>query len=110
MDKYTLSLQNQASDFLLYTAPSGAVKVEVLLSNETIWLVQERMAALFGVQRPAITKHLKNIFDSGELQENVVVSILEHTTEYDQFNKQQRIESDFDREIKKRLSRQDKDA
>lgn len=82
MDKYTLSLQDQTSDFLLYTAPSGAVKVEVLLSNETIWLTQERMAALFGVQRPAITKHLKNIFDSGELQENVVVSILEHTTEH----------------------------
>lgn len=82
MDKNTLSLQDQTSDFLLYTAPSGAVKVEVLLSNETIWLTQERMAALFGVQRPAITKHLKNIFDSGELQENVVVSILEHTTEH----------------------------
>lgn len=82
MDKYTLSLLDQTSDFLLYTAPSGAVKVEVLLSNETIWLTQERMAALFGVQRPAITKHLKNIFDSGELQENVVVSILEHTTEH----------------------------
>lgn len=82
MDKSTLSLQDQASDFLLYTAPSGTVKVEVLLSNETIWLTQERMAALFGVQRPAITKHLKNIFDSGELQEDVVVSILEHTTEH----------------------------
>ncbi|WP_235040481.1 virulence RhuM family protein [Vreelandella profundi] len=82
MDKNTLSLQDQTSDFLLYTAPSGAVKVEVLLSNETIWLTQERMAALFGVQRPAITKHLKNIFDSGELQEDVVVSILEHTTEH----------------------------
>lgn len=110
MDKNTLSLQDQTSDFLLYTAPSGAVKVEVLLSNETIWLTQERMAALFGVQRPAITKHLKNIFEGGELQEDVVVSILEHTTAHDQLNNRQRIESDFGREIKKRLSRQDKDA
>lgn len=75
-----LSLQDQTTEFLLYTAPSGAIKVEVLLSGETIWLTQERMAELFGVQRPAITKHLKNIFESNELQEDVVCSILEHTT------------------------------
>lgn len=77
-----LSLQDQASEFLLYTAPNGEVRVEVLLSNETLWLTQERMAELFGVQRPAITKHLKNIFESNELQEKVVCSILEHTTEH----------------------------
>ncbi len=75
-----LSLQDQTSEFLLYTAPNGDVKVEVLLSDETIWLTQERIAQLFGVQRPAITKHLKNIFESKELQEEVVCSILEHTT------------------------------
>jgi len=75
-----LSLQDQTTEFLLYTTPSGAIKVEVLLSNESIWLTQERMAPLFGVQRPAITKHLKNIFESSELQEDVVCSILEHTT------------------------------
>ena len=77
-----LSLQDQTTEFLLYTAPNGEVKVEVLLSNETLWLTQERMAELFGVQRPAITKHLKNIFASNELQEKVVCSILEHTTEH----------------------------
>lgn len=75
-----LSLQDQATEFLLYTAPNGAIKVEVLLSGETIWLTQERMAELFGVGVPAISKHLKNIFESGELQEEVVISILEHTT------------------------------
>lgn len=74
-----LSLQDQTTEFLLYTAPNGAIKVEVLLSGETLWLTQERMAELFGVQRPAITKHLKNIFESNELQEEVVCSILEHT-------------------------------
>lgn len=78
----TLSTQDQTTDFLLYTAPNGEIKVEVLLSNETIWLTQERMAELFGVQRPAITKHLKSIFESGELQEELVCSILEHTTEH----------------------------
>ena len=77
-----ISLQDQTTEFLLYTAPNGEVKVEVLLSNETLWLTQERMAELFGVQRPAITKHLKNIFSSNELQEKVVCSILEHTTEH----------------------------
>ena len=77
-----LSLQDQTTEFLLYTAPNGAIKVEVLLSNESIWLTQERIAELFGVQRPAITKHLKNIFESNELQEEVVCSILEHTTSH----------------------------
>jgi hypothetical protein len=77
-----LSAQDQTTEFLLYTAPNGAIKVEVLLSNESIWLTQERMAELFGVQRPAITKYLKNIFESNELQEEVVCSILEHTTSH----------------------------
>lgn len=77
-----LSTQDQATEFLLYTTPSGDIKVEVILRDESIWLTQERMAELFGVQRPAITKHLKNIFESGELQEELVCSILEHTTEH----------------------------
>lgn len=77
-----LSLQDQTTEFLLYTAPNGAVKVEVLLSGETLWLTQKRMAELFGVGVPAISKHLKNIFESGELQEQLVVSILENTTEH----------------------------
>lgn len=82
MPHKSLSLQDQTTEFLLYTAASGEVKVEVLLSGETLWLTQERMAELFGVQRPAITKHLKNIFESNELQEEVVCSIMEHTTEH----------------------------
>lgn len=77
-----LSTQDQATEFLLYTTPSGDIKVEVILRDETIWLTQERMAELFGVQRPAITKHLKNIFETGELDEKLVCSILEHTTEH----------------------------
>ncbi len=75
-----LSTKDELTEFLLYTAPNGDVKVEIFVHNETVWLNQERMAELFGVQRPAITKHLKNIFESGELVENVVSSILEHTT------------------------------
>lgn len=77
-----LSTQDQATEFLLYTTPSGDIKVEVILRDESIWLTQVRMAELFGVQRPAISKHLKNIFESGELQEELVCSTLEHTTEH----------------------------
>ena len=67
------------SQFLLYTAPDGAVKVDVFFKDETVWLTQKALAELFGVKAPAITKHLGNIFSSGELAENSVCSILEHT-------------------------------
>ncbi len=72
---------NSFTEFLLYTTPNGKVKVEIFLRNENIWLTQDKIALLFGVQRPAITKHLKNIFESGELAEQAVSSILEHTAE-----------------------------
>lgn len=69
-------------EILLYTSPNGKIKVEIFVQNETVWLTQDKIAELFGVQRPAITKHLKNIFESGELQEVVVSSILELTTQH----------------------------
>ncbi len=71
-----MSDQNQ---FLLYTAPNGAVKVDVVLKDETVWLTQKALAELFGVRVPGINKHLKNIFGSGELVEDSVISILETT-------------------------------
>ena len=58
------------------------MKVDVLLQNETIWLPQKKIAQLFDVNVPAISKHLKNIFNSGELDEKVVVSILEIPTQH----------------------------
>ncbi len=67
------------NDILLYTTPNGKVKVEIYLQNETVWLTQDKIAILFGVQRPAITKHLQNIFKTRELNEFSVSSILEHT-------------------------------
>jgi hypothetical protein len=74
-------MEEGLSKFILYTAPSGVVRVDVLLQSESVWLTQKAIAELFGVQRPAITKHLINIFESGELEENSVSSILEHTAE-----------------------------
>lgn len=77
----TLTTQDELTEFLLYTTPNSEVKVEIFVNNETVWLPQKRMAELFGVNVPAISKHLKNIFECGELEENSVVSILETTAE-----------------------------
>lgn len=77
-----LTKYNPNTDFLLYKTPNGDIKVDVLLQNETIWMPQKKIAELFDVQRPAITKHLKNIFESGELDGKVVCSILELTTQH----------------------------
>ncbi|MEK7513943.1 MAG: virulence RhuM family protein [Patescibacteria group bacterium] len=77
--KNQLNTKIQVRDFLLYTTPNGKVEVEIFLHNENVWLTQVKIAELFGVQRPAITKHLKNIFETNELKENSVSSILEHT-------------------------------
>ena len=67
----------EPTQFLLYTAPDGAVKVDVFLKNETVWLTQKALAELFGVKVPAINKHLKHIFDSGELTRAATVSKME---------------------------------
>lgn len=65
-------------EIVLYQ-PDETVRLEVRLEGETVWLTQAQIADLFGTLRPAITKHLKNIFDSKELEEDAVCSILEHT-------------------------------
>jgi len=67
------------NEILLYTTKDGEIKVDVLYGDQNIWLTQKKMALLFGVQIPAINKHLKNIFESGELIEESVISILETT-------------------------------
>ena len=66
-------------EILLYKTDNAEVKVEILLQNENFWLTQAKMAELFDVQKAAISKHLKNIFAEGELQENSVVSKMETT-------------------------------
>lgn len=68
--------------FLLYSLPDEEGKVQVVIKDETLWCTQKAMAQLFGVQRPAVTKHLGNIFREGELDEKVVCSIMELTTEH----------------------------
>lgn len=70
---------SDGQEFLVYTGPAGAVRVEVMVRAETVWLTQADLASLFGVRVPAISKHLTSIFETGELEEEAVVSILERT-------------------------------
>ncbi|MCE7059480.1 virulence RhuM family protein [Dyadobacter sp. CY343] len=72
-------MENQQSDIIFYSSPAGHVKVEVIFNDETFWLSQKRLAELFAVEVPAISKHLKNIFESGELEEDAVISKMETT-------------------------------
>ncbi len=69
------------SEIIFYQGEDGNIKIEVLFRDETFWMTQKKLSELFDVQRPAITKHLKNIFESGELEEKSVSSIMEHTAE-----------------------------
>ncbi|MFH0947376.1 MAG: virulence RhuM family protein [Elusimicrobiota bacterium] len=78
-DNQKIVSNNSFTEFLLYKTPNGKVKVEMFLHNQNIWLTQSKIAELFGVGIPAVNKHLKNIFASGELQENSVISKMEIT-------------------------------
>lgn len=71
-------MQMQENEIVLYQ-PNEAVHLEVRMANESVWLTQSQIALLFGVGQPAISKHLNNIFKSGELDERSVHSILEYT-------------------------------
>ena len=68
--------------FLLYSLPDDEGKVQVVIQDETLWCTQKAMAQLFGIGVPSISKHLKNIFEEGELMKNVVVSKMEITTQH----------------------------
>ena len=69
-------------DFILYSLPEEDGKVQVVVQDETIWCTQKAMAQLFGVGVPAISKHISHIFEEGELEEQVVVSKMEITTQH----------------------------
>ena len=64
---------DKLSEFILYTAPSGEVKIEIYVQNETVWLTQQKIANLFRVIKSTISEHLSNIFESGELEKEATV-------------------------------------
>ncbi len=72
MPKKQIIKQNNFTEFLLYTTPNGKVKVEIFLHNENIWLTQKLIASLFDCSSDNVSLHLKNIFESNELQEKAV--------------------------------------
>lgn len=72
-----IAIAKQQSDFILYTSDAGDVNVEVVLKDETVWLTQKGISKLFGVKVPAISKHLANIYETGELRKKSTISILE---------------------------------
>ena len=72
-----MTKNEEKGEIVLYQ-PEGEVRLEVRVENETVWLTQAQIADLFGTKRPAITKHLKNIYASQELDESSTCSILEH--------------------------------
>lgn len=80
----------------IFTNPDKSIQLEVKLENETVWLTQKQMAMLFDVKTPAINKHLKRIFEDGELSEKEVVSKMEITTRHGAMvDKTQHIETNF---------------
>jgi hypothetical protein len=80
MNKYpSVALNHQPASVVLYTTGDGRVTVDVFFARDNFWMTQKTIAELFGVQRPAVTKHLQKIFESNELKEESVSSILEHT-------------------------------
>jgi hypothetical protein len=102
------NLPSHQSNFLLYTAADGEVKVDVFIKDETVWLTQKAMAELFGVKIPAISKHLANIYETGELQQEATLSILETVQKegqwqvsWDRVIQDKNYISDFDKEIKR---------
>ena len=70
--------ENLNDKIIIYQSEDGKTQLDVTLEHETVWLTQKQIAELFGTKRPAITKHLKNIYASEELTEESTCSILEH--------------------------------
>ena len=70
------------SEIVIYRASNGAVKLDVRLEEETVWLNQQQMALLFGKDKRTISEHIRNIFKEGELDENVVVRNFRLTTRH----------------------------
>lgn len=69
----SLMIRNSTAEFLIFTSQAGEDGIEVRVANENVWLTQKFIAKLFDVKIPTINEHLRNIFESGELNENSVV-------------------------------------
>ncbi len=70
------------SEILIYQNPDGNIKIDVRLEEETVWLTQSQMGQLFGKDKRTISEHIRNIFNEGELDENMVVRNFRTTTQH----------------------------
>ena len=110
---------NKELNFLMYNTPEEDVSIRALAKDDSMWLTQKAMAELFGCSTDNISLHLKNIYSDGELDEKSTteeISVVKQEgkgriskkqaddkakAEYDEFNKTQKINSDFDKQIKR---------
>ena len=76
-----LQIRNSTVDFLVFTRDANEDGIEVRVQDKDVWLTQKAIAELFGVERSVVTKHLKNIFESGELDENQVCAKFAQTAD-----------------------------
>ena len=81
-DSKHLAIRNSTAEFLIFTAQSGEESIEVKYADDTVWLSQKMIAKLFDKGRSTITEHLREIFDTGELNENSVCRDFRHTALY----------------------------
>lgn len=83
MNNIDTNIQLSPNDeMLIYQSQDGTIKVDVLFQDEMVWLSQEQMAMLFGKDRTVIGRHIRNVFDEGELQEELVCAKIAHTTQH----------------------------
>ena len=75
-------METQKGEIILYQREDGSVQIDVRMEDETVWLTQEQMAALFGKGRSTITEHISHILEEGELDENVVCRNFRQTTQH----------------------------
>ena len=74
--------KNQKSQIIIYQTEDGQTKIDVQFQDETVWLTQDQMSALFDKGRSTITEHIQNIFKEGELEEKLVCREFRHTTQH----------------------------
>ncbi len=81
MSEKTMQIRNSTIDFLTFTRQSGEDSVEVRVQDNDVWLTQASIAKLFGVERSVVTKHLKKIFEDGEVEESSVCANFAQTAD-----------------------------
>ena len=94
-----MNMEGQKGEIILYQREDGAVQIDVRVEDETVWLTQEQMAALFGKGRSTITEHILHIFEEGELDENVVCRNFRQTTQHGAIEERKMRMADFVREL-----------